>query len=72
MVLVWKTDQRRGITAWWREFNDDFRPHEIVFYQAHIERSGQPVPMLGVERESPCFPISERVPTWMALSSQRT
>jgi SAM-dependent methyltransferase len=43
VVWVWRTDHRRGITAWWGEFNDDFRPHEIPFYQAHIERSGQPV-----------------------------
>jgi len=31
------------VAEWWGEFNDDFRPHEILFYQAHIERSGQPV-----------------------------
>ena len=30
------------VAAWWGEFNDDFRPHEVPFYQAHIERSGQP------------------------------
>ncbi len=30
------------VASWWAEFNDDFRPHEIPYYQAHIERSGQP------------------------------
>ena len=30
------------VAACWGEFNDDFRRHEIPFYQAHIERSGQP------------------------------
>ena len=31
------------VAAWWGEFNDDFRPHEIPFYKSQIERSGQPV-----------------------------
>jgi SAM-dependent methyltransferase len=31
------------VAAWWGEFNDDFRLHEIFFYHAHIERSGQPL-----------------------------
>jgi SAM-dependent methyltransferase len=30
------------IARWWSEFNDDFRPHEIPYFQRHIERDGQP------------------------------
>jgi SAM-dependent methyltransferase len=30
------------IAQWWAEFNDDFRPHEIPFFQRFIERDGQP------------------------------
>jgi SAM-dependent methyltransferase len=30
------------IAKWWAEFNDDFRPHEIPYFQRHIERDGQP------------------------------
>jgi SAM-dependent methyltransferase len=26
----------------WAEFNDDFRPHEIPYFQRHIERDGEP------------------------------
>jgi SAM-dependent methyltransferase len=29
------------IAKWWAEFNDDFRPHEIPYFQRHVER-GQP------------------------------
>jgi SAM-dependent methyltransferase len=29
------------VAKWWSEFNDDFRPHEIPYFQRHIER-GQP------------------------------
>jgi cyclopropane fatty-acyl-phospholipid synthase-like methyltransferase len=29
------------VAKWWSEFNDDFRPHEIQYFQRHIER-GQP------------------------------
>jgi SAM-dependent methyltransferase len=32
-----------GIVAkWWSEFNDDFRPHEIPYFQKFIEQDGQP------------------------------
>ena len=30
------------IAKWWSEFNDDFRPHEIPYFQRYIERDGQP------------------------------
>jgi SAM-dependent methyltransferase len=30
------------IAKWWSEFNVDFRPHEIPYFQRHIERNGQP------------------------------
>jgi SAM-dependent methyltransferase len=30
------------IAKWWSEFNDDFRPHEIPYFQTYIERDGQP------------------------------
>ncbi|MFL5919057.1 MAG: class I SAM-dependent methyltransferase [Gaiellaceae bacterium] len=30
------------IAKWWAEFNDDFRPHEIPYFQRYIERDGQP------------------------------
>jgi SAM-dependent methyltransferase len=29
------------VARWWAEFNDDFRPHEIPYFQRYIER-GQP------------------------------
>jgi SAM-dependent methyltransferase len=29
------------IAQWWAEFNDDFRPHEIPYFQRYVER-GQP------------------------------
>jgi len=29
------------IAKWWAEFNDDFRPHEIPYFQRYVER-GQP------------------------------
>ena len=32
-----------GVVAkWWAEFNDDFRPHEVAYFQRRIEQSGQP------------------------------
>ena len=30
------------VATWWAEFNDDFRPHEIPYFQRHVERDGQP------------------------------
>jgi hypothetical protein len=30
------------IAKWWSEFNDDFRPHELPYFQRYIERDGQP------------------------------
>jgi SAM-dependent methyltransferase len=30
------------IAKWWAEFNDDFRPHEIPYFQRYLERDGQP------------------------------
>jgi len=30
------------IAKWWAEFNDDFRPHEIPYFQRYIERGGEP------------------------------
>jgi SAM-dependent methyltransferase len=30
------------VAKWWAEFNDDFRPHEVPYFQRHIERDGQP------------------------------
>jgi SAM-dependent methyltransferase len=35
------------IARWWSEFNDDFRPHEIPYFQRHIERDGQPALDVG-------------------------
>jgi SAM-dependent methyltransferase len=29
------------IAQWWSEFNDDFRPHEVPYFQRYVER-GQP------------------------------
>src|ERR671924_96038 len=29
------------IAQWWAEFNDDFRPHEVPYFQRYVER-GQP------------------------------
>jgi SAM-dependent methyltransferase len=30
------------VAKWWAEFNDDFRPHEVAYFQKFIERDGQP------------------------------
>ena len=30
------------VAKWWSEFNDDFRSHEIPYFQKFIERDGQP------------------------------
>ncbi len=30
------------VATWWSEFNDDFRPHEIPYFQRYVERDGQP------------------------------
>src|SRR5262249_34845216 len=30
------------VAKWWAEFNDDFRPHEVPYFQRHVEREGQP------------------------------
>lgn len=30
------------VAKWWSEFNDDFRPHEIPYFQRFIEQDGQP------------------------------
>jgi SAM-dependent methyltransferase len=30
------------IAKWWSEFNDDFRPHEIPYFQRYIEDDGEP------------------------------
>ena len=30
------------MATWWSEFNDDFRPHEIPYFQKFIEHDGQP------------------------------
>ncbi len=30
------------IAKWWAEFNDEFRPHEIPYFQRYIERDGEP------------------------------
>ena len=30
------------VARWWAEFTDDFRPHEIPYFQRHIEDGGQP------------------------------
>jgi SAM-dependent methyltransferase len=30
------------IANYWAEFNDDFRPHEIPYFQRHIEGGGEP------------------------------
>ena len=30
------------IARYWAEFNDDFRPHEIPYFQRYVERGGEP------------------------------
>ena len=35
------------IAQWWSEFNDEFRPHEIPFFQTFIERDGEPALDVG-------------------------
>ena len=35
------------IAKWWAEFNDDFRPHEIPYFQRQIERGGEPALDVG-------------------------
>lgn len=30
------------IARWWAEFNDDFRPHEVPYFQQYIECDGEP------------------------------
>jgi SAM-dependent methyltransferase len=30
------------IARWWAEFNDNFRAHEIPYFQSYIERDGEP------------------------------
>lgn len=30
------------VATWWAEFNDDFRPHEIAYFQRRIEQGGEP------------------------------
>jgi 2-polyprenyl-3-methyl-5-hydroxy-6-metoxy-1,4-benzoquinol methylase len=35
------------VASWWAEFNDDFRPHEIPYFQAAIERFGEPALDVG-------------------------
>jgi SAM-dependent methyltransferase len=35
------------IAAWWAEFNDDFRPHEIPYFQRRIESGGGPALDVG-------------------------
>jgi SAM-dependent methyltransferase len=35
------------VARWWAEFNDDFRPHEISYFQRYIEADGQPALDVG-------------------------
>jgi SAM-dependent methyltransferase len=35
------------VAKWWAEFNDEFRPHEIPYFQRYIERDGQPALDVG-------------------------
>jgi SAM-dependent methyltransferase len=35
------------VARWWSEFNDDFRPHEVPYFQRHIERGGEPALDVG-------------------------
>jgi SAM-dependent methyltransferase len=35
------------IAKWWAEFNDDFRPHEIPYFQRYVEHDGQPALDVG-------------------------
>jgi len=35
------------VAKWWAEFNDDFRPHEIAFFQRYVEDDGQPALDVG-------------------------
>ena len=43
MTIEKPTTWHYGLIArYWAEFNDDFRPHEIPYFQTFIERDGQP------------------------------
>jgi SAM-dependent methyltransferase len=35
------------VAQWWSEFNDDFRPHEIPYFQRFVEDDGQPALDVG-------------------------
>jgi len=35
------------VARWWAEFNDDFRPHEVAYFQRRIEANGQPALDVG-------------------------
>jgi len=35
------------IAKWWSEFNDDFRPHEVPYFQRYLEGGGQPALDVG-------------------------
>jgi SAM-dependent methyltransferase len=35
------------VAKWWSEFNDDFRPHEIPYFQRFIEDGGEPALDVG-------------------------
>jgi SAM-dependent methyltransferase len=30
------------VAAWWSEFNDDFRPHEVAYFRRYLEAGGEP------------------------------
>jgi SAM-dependent methyltransferase len=35
------------VATWWAEFNDDFRPHEIPYFEKYIEDGGEPALDVG-------------------------
>ena len=46
------------VAKWWSEFNDDFRPHEIPYFQKFIERDGQPGARRRLRDGPPAAPVS--------------
>jgi hypothetical protein len=55
------------IAKWWAEFNDDFRTHEIPYFQRHIEQGGEPALEVGCGTGRLLIPIL--VPGWTSTGA---